>query len=574
MPIKFIHEIKEALKQAEEQKALEKIALSEKVSFRKIITEPEKKPYLSQANQVKVPIIEFDPSCVSQKVKLMIADYIREKGKKVNINSFEPEDIFKQVSRPGEMYRQILEEHSRTSKYNHSLLPLNWRLRSDKSIDNLFNLCKEKCGLLDDSIPDDKKLDIEEYIAKTWIFHARKTQVPPKGNWTYYVYLAGRGVGKTTAAGQWLISMALAYPGCRIAIVTNTPDEGWKYIIEQTLKTILPSWIELKYNKNDKTVTFPNGSMCILHSAHNPEKLRGSRHHFAICDELCKWKDAEDVFRQLKMTCTLSGKKWGIDDLSNRYFISTTPIPSKMLTGILSNSRTVVMRETTFDNAEFIPSSSLYDLIEENCGTAFGRQELLGEIVDMSGFSIFNINDVEGRRVKDFDYTRHLEKVVIGVDPQARKANDDDPNMSETGIVICGVDSESHYYVLGDMSINGLPSEWVKQVQEAYRAFNADAVVVEKNHGRDMVVEAFQANLEQDIPIVYVEAKKGKATRAGPVALLYEQGRVHHMGFHDTLERQMFSWSGDPKERSPDRVDALVWAIHELMKNSGYKGFI
>ena len=515
----------------------------------------------------------FDMSCMSNKTKIKVARYLKKKAEKININDFDPEKIYKEASEPARLYKEALDEHSKTSEYDHSKLPLAWRFKSDQAIKNIYRKCVEHCGLLDDSIPKSKKLDIAEYIEKTWIFHARPTQIPIEGNWVYHVYLAGRGVGKSTAAVQWLITMALKYAGCRIAIVTNTPDEGWKYLVEQTLKVVIPSWIDIKYNKNDKTITFPNGSIGILHSAHNPEKLRGARHHFAVCDELCKWKDASTVFSQVKLTCTLPGKKWGIPDLCNRYFISTTPVPSKMLTEILADEDAVIMRETTFDNAEFIPSSSLKTLIKDNCGSSFGRQELLGEVLDMSGYSVFSMKDIDKSRVNSVKRS-DLEKIVVGVDPQAAKTMDDRDNPNETGVIVAGIDAEGRYYVLEDFSINGTPDEWVKAVQKAHDKWDADYIVAEKSHGFDMVINSFQGHLDHDVGIKYVVATKGKVERATPVAMLYQQGRVSHLGFLDTLEAQQCSWSGGKNENSPDRVDALVWAIHELMLNNGYKGFM
>lgn len=553
-------------------------AVEEEVSFDAPRMADEENSRLRKKKQRRVRYVEpksmsYDPDAVSYETKVKIARYLKEKSKGVNISEFDPDKIYEDASKPRILYEEAIKSHNKDSKFDHGKLPLNWRFKSDKAIETIYRECIDRCGISDERIPDSNKLDIEEYIEKNWIFHARPTQIPLEGNWTYHVYLAGRGVGKSTAAIQWLISMALKYAGCRIAIVTNTPDEGWKYLVEQTLKVVLPSWINVKYNKNDKTITFPNGSIGILHSAHNPEKLRGARHHFAVCDELCKWKDAEEVFSQLKLTCTLPGKKWGIQDLCNRYFISTTPVPSKMLTELIHDEDAVVMRETTFDNAEFIPSSSLKTLIKDNCGTAFGRQELLGEVLDMSGYSIFKLDDIEKARVESIP-RRKVEKIVVGVDPQAAKTLDDRDNPNETGIVVAGIDADCNYYILDDFSVNGTPDEWVRAVQEAHDRWNADYVVAEKSHGFDMVANSFQAHLEHDIAIKYVVATKGKVERATPVSMLYQQGRVRHLGFHDKLEKQMCTWTGDKKEDSPDRIDAMVWAIHELMMNNGYKGFL
>lgn len=524
------------------------------------------------------PVLVFDERIITPSVKEAIEKYqhIREVG--INLSTYAPDEIMKDVDRLKGAYFGILDAASEQSKYNHKELPLNWRLLTDETIDKIVEECIKRCGIDDPNIPVHKKIDFKEFISKTWSFHARQTQLPPEMGWVYYLYLAGRSVGKTTAAMQWALSVAIRYPGCRIGLISQTPEEGWKYLIEQTLKRDMPSWINARYNKNDKTVTLQNGSIMLMHSAFNHEKMRGARHHFVVCDELAKWKMSAYVFSQVALTNTLDADpKWGDKNFANRFFISTTPTQAPIITDLLHREKTLLMRETTFDNAEYIPRDSIYELVRENCGTAFGRQELMGEVIEVIGNSVFNMSDIDAARIEDIDPSE-LESVVVGVDPQGKKSMEEKKNPNETGIVVMGKCSNGEYYVLADYSINGTPDEWVAEVEKAYNDWDADFVVAEINFGYDMAEDVIRNNIRADLPLKLVRASKGKRRRAHGASIAMQQGRLHHVGFFPVLEEQMTTFVGDETtkkgENSPDRMDALVWAFNSLEGISGHPELI
>lgn len=298
-----------------------------------------------------------------------------------------------------------------------------------------------------------------------------------------------------------------------------------------------------KYEPSKSRLTWPNGSIALLRSADEPERFRGPQQHWAIADEWCSWRypAAWDML--------MLGLRLGKDP---RCVVATTPKPTKLLRTLMVDSTTVITRGSTYDNRDNLAPPFFEQIIRRYEGTRLGRQELNAEVIE----------DVEGAlwRRAMLDENRvaaapPLLRVVIGVDPKASVEAD-----SETGIVAVGLAEDGAIYVVDDVSLNGSPEQWARAVMAAFHRNEADRVIVEVNQGGDMVTSVLRIVPDgAGLPISEVRATRGKYLRAEPIAALYEQGRVRHVGMFAKLEDQMCNWT--PGDASPDRLDALVWAI-------------
>ena len=300
-----------------------------------------------------------------------------------------------------------------------------------------------------------------------------------------------------------------------------------------------------KYLSSQRLLEWPNGSRALLFSAEEPNRLRGPQFHWAVADELAAWKRPETL------DMLMFGLRLGRDP---RLTAATTPRPTSVIKKLMAQPHTVVTRGTTYENRENLAPAFFEQIIRQYEGTRLGRQELDAEILD----------DVEGAlwRFAMLDELRvvkapDLVRVVVGVDPKAALAAD-----SETGIVVVGLGTDGHGYVLDDASLNDTPERWARQAAAAYHGRGADRIVVEVNNGGDMATAVLRA-VDPAVAIKAVHASRGKTARAEPVAALYERGLVHHVGVFAKLEDQMCTWTQGGA--SPDRLDALVWALTELM---------
>lgn len=245
-----------------------------------------------------------------------------------------------------------------------------------------------------------------------------------------------------------------------------------------------------------------------------------------------------------------------------RVAVATTPRPTKLIRSLLHDPTAAVVRGSTYDNRANLAPEFFSDIITRYEGTRLGRQELNAEILDDAPGALWKAENVEPYRVAKVPEDG-LQLVVVGVDPEATS----NPDSAETGIVAVGKAGSGHYYVLADRSRRGTPSEWATNAIATYHAVEANYIVAEVNQGGDMVVATLKT-IDPNVPVVIVRATRGKEVRAEPVVSLYQQGRVHHVGSFDQLEDQMYSWEPGVG-RSPDRVDALVWAVTKLMEGPG-----
>ena len=379
---------------------------------------------------------------------------------------------------------------------------------------------------------------------------ARPEQLPTEdSNWQTWLYLAGRGAGKTRTAAEWLAYQASSYPQTRWAIVAPTYGDARDTCAEGNsgIVQILREYGTLKdYNRSIGEIFLTNGSRIKLFSGEEPERLRGPQHHGGWFDELSAFKYPE-AWDQYQFGLRLGTFPQTI--------VTTTPKPIKLIKDMLNRNGVRVVRGSTFDNAANLAPSALAEFKMRYENTRLGSQELYGEILDNVEGALWTREMIESARVTS---APPLIRIVIGLDP-AVTANE---NSDETGIVAAGVNSAGEYYVLSDKSLRASPDAWARQAVNLYHELKADKIVAETNNGGDMVLLTLQ-NVDRSVATKKVTATRGKQLRAEPISALYEQGKVHHVGYLADLETQMCEWTPLSNE-SPDRLDALVWALTEL----------
>lgn len=381
-----------------------------------------------------------------------------------------------------------------------------------------------------------------------WRQIARPKQLPPEGDWQIWLILAGRGFGKTRTIAEWAIEQARTQPGSRGAIIAATAAdvrdvlmEGDSGIMTVSLPDFMPT-----YEPSKRRVTWPNGSQAITFSADEPKRLRGPQQHWAICDELAAWR-YPDTFDQL-----LFGTRLGKDP---RIAIATTPRPTPLIIRLTKDPTCVVVSGSTYENEANLAPTFISKIIQRYEGTTLGQQELYAVLLMDNPRALWKRENIEQARVME---AADLKRIVVAIDP----AVSDNEGSSETGIIVAGIGRDGHGYILEDATVSGSPDTWAKAAITAYHKYKADRIIAEVNNGGDMI-EYTLRTIENSIPITQVRASRNKQTRAEPVAALYEQLKVHHVGMFAALEDQQCQWI--PGDKSPDRLDAAVWALTELM---------
>ncbi len=401
------------------------------------------------------------------------------------------------------------------------------------------------------------------YLFDFWAI--RGHQLPPPGGWRTWLLMGGRGAGKTRAGSEWIRSIVEGPTPLsggshgRIALVAETLDQGREVMIEgpSGIRAISPPDRRPKWEATRKRLVWPNGAEARLFSAHDPEGLRGPQFDAAWADELAKWRKARPVWQMLQFGLRLGRRP--------RQMVTTTPRRVPLLADLMKAPGTVISRAPTEANRANLAPDFIAEMEREFGGTALGRQELLGEFLSEEPGALWTRDCIEKQRLRDVPA---LERIVVAVDPPATGHEGSD----ECGIVVAGVRSEGAErvaYVLADRSVQGVrPEAWAAAAIAAYREFDADKVIAEVNQGGELV-ETLIRQVDPRTPYKAVRATRGKVTRAEPVAALYEQGRVRHAGSFPLLEDQMCAWTGETGQGSPDRMDALVWAVTELSLGAG-----
>ena len=389
-----------------------------------------------------------------------------------------------------------------------------------------------------------------------WPFWARPEQLAPPGDWRVWLVMAGRGYGKTRAGAEWVRAIAEREPGARIALVAATMAEGRQVMVEgeSGLLAIAHPARRPAWEPSLRRVRWPNGAEAVLHSAAEPESLRGPQHGYAWADEIAKWPRGIAAWDNLMLGLRLGERP--------RALATTTPRPVPLVRRLAAADDAVVTTGRTADNRGNLPGAFLDAVRRDYAGTRLGRQELDGELIEEAAGSLWPRALIERCRVEAMP---DVSRVVVGVDPPASAGDRADA----CGIVTVALGRDAHGYVIEDASVRGAsPEGWARAVAAAAERHGADRVVAEANNGGAMVESVLRA-ADARLAVRLVHASRGKAARAEPVAALYERGRVHHVGAMPALEDELAGLiAGGGYEgpgRSPDRADACVWALTALM---------
>lgn len=385
----------------------------------------------------------------------------------------------------------------------------------------------------------------------SWKFWGRPSQFAPEGNWTYWLILAGRGFGKTRTGAEWVREQIKTSP--MVNLIGATSDDARDIMIEgeSGILAICPRDERPLYNAHKRRLEWPNGARSRIFTADEPERLRGKQHMKLWADELCAWRYAE-AWDQAMLGLRLGRNPQAV--------ITTTPKPVKVLKEIMQDKATVITPGSTYDNRDNLAKSFMTKIITKYEGTRIGRQELKAEVLEDIPGALWRRTDIDATRVR---FPPDLLRIVVAIDP----ATSSNEGSDETGIVAAGKGIDGFWYVLDDRSGIYTPDEWADIAVEMYKTLKADRIIGEVNNGGEMI-EAVLRNKDRNVSYKSVHATKGKVIRAEPVAALYEQRRVKHVGAFGTLEDQMCMFTSDydrtKAKYSPDRMDALVWAMTEL----------
>jgi phage terminase large subunit-like protein len=383
-----------------------------------------------------------------------------------------------------------------------------------------------------------------------WPLWARPQQLAPNGDWSTWLVCAGRGFGKTRTGAEWA-RQKVAAGADRGALVAATAADIRDVMVEgeSGILSVFPKWQRPKWEPSKRRVTFHTGAIATTYSADEPDRLRGPQHEWAWADELAAWRYA-DAWDQLQFGLRLGKYPQSV--------VTTTPRPTKVIRDLINDETVPVSTGSTYDNAANLAASFLHRMESKYEGTRLGRQELHAELLEDVEGALWKQADIDRDRVRHVP--PNLSRIVVAVDPAITSTAASD----ETGIIVAGATPDRQFYILTDASARDTPDGWVRRVVAEYEAWSADVVYVEANQGGDAWLSMI-SNIDPGVNARKVHASLSKRLRAEPVAALYEQSRVHHVGAFDQLEDQCCTW--DPHDRSagsPDRIDALVWAIGEL----------
>ena len=403
-----------------------------------------------------------------------------------------------------------------------------------------------------------------ECLTFDWCLSGRADQLPPASAndgapWTTWLVMGGRGAGKTRTGAEWVRGLALAHPGFaevpprRIALIGETYEdvrnvmiEGVSGLLSVHRREERPHW-----EPSRRLVTWKNGTIAQVFSAEQPDSLRGPQFEAAWCDELAKWRQAEATWDMLQFGLRLGRFP--------RQLVTTTPRPTALIKRLMRDPRTALTRAATSANAAHLAPGFLEAVLARYGGTRLGRQEIDGEVIEDVAGALWTRDMMEAARLAQVPACR---KIVVAVDPPASSGKRADA----CGIIAAGVTAEGMVIVLADASLaQARPAQWAAAAVALYHKFEADVLVAEVNQGGEMVA-AVIAETDRNVPVTMVRATRGKYLRAAPVAQLYEQGRVRHAGAFPALEDEMcaFTVDGIANGHSPDRLDALVWAVTAL----------
>jgi phage terminase large subunit-like protein len=409
---------------------------------------------------------------------------------------------------------------------------------------------------------------LQELRKSPWWFIGRPEQQEPEGDWFIWLILSGRGWGKTRTGAEWLARKVLDNPKTKDGVATQwaifAPTfkdaksicvEGPSGLLKALQHNGLENEKDFIYNKSSHKIDFANGARIHTFGADSPDSGRGLNLSGAWLDEIASWQYPYESWTEGLAPALRIGER-------PRVVVTTTPKPLRLIREWVSRTDGSIhlTRGSTFDNAKNLSGNALKELRSRYEGTRTGRQELYGEILEQAEGALWTRNWIEDAR-KSKDEVPRFTRVIVGIDPAVTSSETSD----ETGIITCALGVDKEFYVLADDTLRATPNEWGKRALQAYTRWGADRIVAEVNNGGDMVAMVIN-QIDRGAAVKKVHATRNKTTRAEPISALYEQGRVHHVGGFPQLEDQMVLWTPDSK-KSPDRLDALVWALTELSGN-------
>lgn len=399
-------------------------------------------------------------------------------------------------------------------------------------------------------------------LLRDWTFWARPEQLLPVGDWQTWLVLAGRGFGKTRTGAETVREWVKRHR--YVNMIAPTSDDARTVMVEgeSGVLAICPPGERPHFRRSaPMRLEWPNGAQSLVLSAEEPERIRGKQHEKLWCDELGSWR-YPDAWDQAMFGLRLGSNPQAV--------VTTTPKPIKIVKDLIADPNTHVTRGTTYDNRAHLSDKFFAQVIRRYEGTRLGRQELNAEVLDDNPRALWHRAGIDATRVAA---APTLRRIVVGLDPNVKNRDFTElrrsaTTLDEAGIVIAGDAGNGHYYVLDDRSLDEGPDGWGRAAVKAYRDFVCDRIVGEVNNGGDMV-EMTIRNVDRNVSYKSVTASRGKAIRAEPIAALYEQGRVHHVGSFAKLEDEMCDFDPVTTTKSPNRMDALVWALTELTDQTG-----
>lgn len=492
-----------------------------------------------------------------------------------------------------ESQRYLRMRNLKRRKSPSSLPPIEVDLSEEQSVEQRLEeadgrlLRIEHLKTIDLSALEDLTDEEADELLHTWELWARPNQLEPdrllpNGElWTIWLILAGRGFGKTRTGSETINKWVKSGECKRIALVAEDSADARDVMVEGESGILACSTRDFmpKYEPSKRRLTWPNGAVATLFSAEDYDSLRGPQFDGAWCDELCKWRYATEAWDNLMFGLRLGEHP--------RCIVTTTPRPLRLLKDIILRSDTYITKGNTRENLANLAPPFVKAVIDKYKDTRIGRQELDAELLDDTPGALWNREMLDRSRMRPVNSETpiilpHFVRVVVAVDP----AKEIGEAGAETGIVVTARDQNGKAYVLEDLSINGSPEEWGRAAVRAFDDWAGDALVYEANQGGEMVAAVLRGaakSLKEDgergedfIPLKAVHATRGKYVRAEPVSQLYEQDKVHHVGFFPELEDQLCEYTPEGNMGySPDRMDALVWSLTELMIGSiAYEGLM
>ncbi|WP_394706060.1 DNA-packaging protein [uncultured Cohaesibacter sp.] len=393
-----------------------------------------------------------------------------------------------------------------------------------------------------------------------WEIWARQDQLPPRGDWITWLVLGGRGAGKTRTGAEWIKALVQGRapfaerPYGRIALIGETLSDARDVMVEGVSGLLAIHAREERpiWQPSRRRLQWPNGAVAQIFSAEDPESLRGPQFDAAWGDELAKWRHAEATWDMLQFGLRLGTKP--------RQIVTTTPKPTQLLKRLMAEPRTAISRAPTRANLANLAPGFLDTIVRRYQGSRLGRQELDGELIEDRADALWKREQLDRLRVDRAP--DQMARIVIAIDPPATSGKSADA----CGLVAAGIDADGLCYILRDSTLCEVsPTGWATKAIALYHRLAADCLIAEVNQGGEMVTTIL-SGIDPSVPVRAVRANRGKYLRAEPVSALYEQGRIRHVGNMAELEDEMcdFGLDGLSSGKSPDRLDAMVWAVTHL----------